>query len=118
MNLQTKILELLVQLIFLKVDYCLLDSDKVFIEYVLKQFDYLEQKRGSDGGMNRSASHMGGNLSGIYESTSTLNNLDILNMDENGSCLLSNSYSIVIYENFDSESEVLDPLNPFDLDTM
>jgi hypothetical protein len=30
-NLQTKILELLVQLIFLKVDYCLLDSDKVFI---------------------------------------------------------------------------------------
>jgi hypothetical protein len=44
-NLQTRILELLTQLIFLKVDYCLLDSDKVFIDYVLKQFEYLEQKR-------------------------------------------------------------------------
>ena len=62
-NLQARILELLSQLIFLKVDYCLLDSDKVFIEYVLKQFDYLEQKRGSDGSISRSASRLGGNVS-------------------------------------------------------
>ena len=82
-NLQARILELLVQLIFLKVDYCLLDSDKVFIEYVLKQFDQLEQKRGSDGGMSRSASRMGGNTT--YESNSTLDNtFDMTSVDENG----------------------------------
>lgn len=47
-NLQFRILELLIQLIFLKVNYSLLDSDKVFIEYVLKQFEFLEQKHCCD----------------------------------------------------------------------
>ena len=87
-NLQARILELLIQLIFLKVDYSLLDSDRVFIDYVLKQFEYLEQKQ--DGAQN----------------------------NENGSNLLSKSYLLDLYENFDSESTMSDPLNPFDLDTM
>ena len=43
-NLQVRVLELLIQLINLKVNYSLLDSDKIFIEHILKQFDYLEQK--------------------------------------------------------------------------
>jgi len=107
-NLQARILELLAQLIFLKVDYCLLDSDKVFIEYVLKQFDHLEQKR--DPSVSTSS---------VFESSSSLSNADsILNLDENGSGLLSNSYSVDIAENFDSETEVIDPLSPFDVDTM
>lgn len=89
-NLQTKILELLTHLIFLKVDYCLLDSDKVFIDYVLKQFEYLEQKR-------------------VDEPNDEI---------ENGANLLAKSYSVDLYEHFDTESSVADPLNPFDLDTM
>ena len=47
-NLQVRVLELLVQLIYLKVNYSLLDSDKIFIEHVLKQFDFLEQKHCSE----------------------------------------------------------------------
>lgn len=89
-NLQTKILELLTQLIFLKVDYFLLDSDKVFIDYILKQFEYLEQKRP-----------------------------DELSEDgENGANLLARSYLTDLNETFDSESSLSDALNPFDLDTM
>ena len=115
-NLQTRILELLAQLIFLKVDYCLLDSDKVFIDYVLKQFDYLEQKRTTEGGMSTSSSRMTG--MGFSDSNSTLNTLDWTAVDENGSGLLANSYSVDLHENFDSETEFSDPLNPFDLDMM
>ncbi len=109
-NLQTRILELLTQLIFLKVDYCLLDSDKVFFDYVLKQFDYLEQKRTGENStlnLNRNKS----------ESSSTLNSFD-LNTDDNGANLLAKSYAVDLYENFDSETSITDPLNPFDLDTM
>ena len=94
-NLQTRILELLIQLVFLKVDYCLLDSDKVFIDYVLRQFEYLEQKRSS---------------SEISSNTSEC--------DETGSNHLSRSYLIDLYENFDSESSISDPLCLFDVDTM
>ena len=48
-NLQVRVLELLIQLIYLKVNYSLLDSDKIFIDHVvLKQFDFLEQKHCSD----------------------------------------------------------------------
>ena len=54
----------------------------------------------------------------MYESNSTLNNCDLMNIDENGGGLLSSSYAVDLYENFDSESEFSDPLNPFDLDTM
>ena len=96
-NLQTRILELLIQLVFLKVDYCLLDSDKVFIDYVLRQFEYLEQKRSSSecsGGSRNSE------------------------CDETGSNHLSRSYIIDLYENFDSESSLSDPLCLFDVDTM
>ena len=108
--MQARILELLTQLIFLKVDYCLLDSDKVFFDYVLKQFDYLEQKRTGENStlnLNRNKS----------ESSSTLNNLD-LNIEDNGANLLAKSYAVDLYENFDSETSITDPLNPFDLDTM
>jgi hypothetical protein len=97
-NLQTRILELLIQLVFLKVDYCLLDSDKVFIDYVLRQFEYLEQKRSSSESSNGSK-----------------NNFEC---DETGSNHLSKSYLVDLYENFDSESSISDPLNIFDIDTM
>jgi hypothetical protein len=99
-NLQTRILELLVQLIFLKVDYCLLDSDKVFIDYVLKQFEYLEQNH------HRTTTE--------FKSSSSAGTVD----EETGAQLLAKSYLVELYENFDSESTHLDPLNPFDVDTM
>jgi hypothetical protein len=38
--------------------------------------------------------------------------------EENGAQLLSKSYLIDLYENFDSESTHLDPLNPFDIGSM
>lgn len=41
-----------------------------------------------------------------------------MNNNINRSSLLAASYSIDLNENFDSESELSDPLNPFDLDTM
>jgi hypothetical protein len=113
-NLQTRILELLSQLIFLKVDYCLLDSDKVFIEYVLKQFDYLEQKRVTDSSHTKN-----NNIYAIYKSNSSLALNYFYNLsEENGSNSLSNSYSIDLYESFDCETMFSDPLNPLDIDTM
>ncbi|KAG8267649.1 hypothetical protein J6590_047234 [Homalodisca vitripennis] len=41
-HLQVAVLSLLTQLVQLRVNYCLLDSDQIFIEFVLKQFDFLE----------------------------------------------------------------------------
>jgi len=41
--LQCQVLMLLSQLVQLKVNYCLLDSDKIFIGFVLKQFEYIEE---------------------------------------------------------------------------
>ncbi|XP_067297352.1 huntingtin isoform X3 [Pseudorasbora parva] len=40
--LQRQVLDLLSQLVQLRVNYCLLDSDQVFIGFVLKQFEYIE----------------------------------------------------------------------------
>uniref|UniRef100_A0A672KV16 Huntingtin n=1 Tax=Sinocyclocheilus grahami TaxID=75366 RepID=A0A672KV16_SINGR len=40
--LQRQVLDLLTQLVQLRVNYCLLDSDQVFIGFVLKQFEYIE----------------------------------------------------------------------------
>lgn len=40
--LQKQVLDLLAQLVQLRVNYCLLDSDQVFIGFVLKQFEYIE----------------------------------------------------------------------------
>uniref|UniRef100_A0AAQ4QRU2 Huntingtin n=1 Tax=Gasterosteus aculeatus aculeatus TaxID=481459 RepID=A0AAQ4QRU2_GASAC len=40
--LQRQVLDLLAQLVQLRVNYCLLDSDQVFIGFVLKQFEYIE----------------------------------------------------------------------------
>ncbi|KAI4485420.1 hypothetical protein M0804_006925 [Polistes exclamans] len=42
-SLQCQVLMLLSQLIQLKVNYCLLDSDKIFIGFVLKQFEFIEE---------------------------------------------------------------------------
>ncbi|KAM7156171.1 huntingtin isoform 1-T1 [Molossus nigricans] len=39
---QRQVLDLLAQLVQLRVNYCLLDSDQVFIGFVLKQFEYIE----------------------------------------------------------------------------
>ncbi|XP_030206419.1 huntingtin isoform X4 [Gadus morhua] len=48
--LQRQVLDLLAQLVQLRVNYCLLDSDQVFIGFVLKQFEFIEvgQFRDSD----------------------------------------------------------------------
>ena len=40
---QGQVLRLLVQLVQLRVNYCLLDSDKIFIGYVLKQLEMVEE---------------------------------------------------------------------------
>nr|CAI5834824.1 unnamed protein product [Callosobruchus analis] len=42
-KLQCQVLQLLSQLVQLRVNYCLLDSDQVFINFVLKQFEYIEE---------------------------------------------------------------------------
>uniref|UniRef100_A0A0A9YYT2 Huntingtin n=1 Tax=Lygus hesperus TaxID=30085 RepID=A0A0A9YYT2_LYGHE len=41
-KLQVEVLALLTQLVNLKVNYCLLDSDQIFIKFVKGQFEYLE----------------------------------------------------------------------------
>ena len=40
---QSQVLQLLIQLVHLRVNYCLLDSDKIFVTYVLKQLDLIEE---------------------------------------------------------------------------
>eukprot|EP00058_Branchiostoma_floridae_P006836 XP_002592324.1 hypothetical protein BRAFLDRAFT_101261 [Branchiostoma floridae] len=49
-TLQRQVLHLLAQLVQLRVNYCLLDSDQIFIGFVIKQFEYIEagQIRGSE----------------------------------------------------------------------
>ncbi|XP_066585967.1 huntingtin isoform X2 [Prorops nasuta] len=42
-ELQCQVLMLLNQLIQLRINYCLLDSEKVFINFVLKQFELIEE---------------------------------------------------------------------------
>ncbi|XP_030848870.1 huntingtin [Strongylocentrotus purpuratus] len=41
--LQQQVLHLLAQLVQLRVNYCLLDSDQIFLNFVIKQFEYLEE---------------------------------------------------------------------------
>lgn len=41
--LQCKVLQLLSNLVQLRVNYCLLDSDQIFIKHVLKQFEFIEE---------------------------------------------------------------------------
>uniref|UniRef100_A0A061QFU3 Putative huntingtin n=1 Tax=Cupiennius salei TaxID=6928 RepID=A0A061QFU3_CUPSA len=41
--LQCQVLDLLAQLVQLRVNYCLLDADQIFIGYVIKQFDFIEE---------------------------------------------------------------------------
>ncbi|KAK7109044.1 hypothetical protein V1264_013160 [Littorina saxatilis] len=43
LELQRQVLDLLTQLIQLRVNYCLLDSDMIFISFVLKQFELIEE---------------------------------------------------------------------------
>nr|CAD7575629.1 unnamed protein product [Timema californicum] len=42
-QLQCRVLLLLIQLVQLRVNYCLLDSDQIFIGFVLKQFEFIEE---------------------------------------------------------------------------
>ncbi|KAJ8914559.1 hypothetical protein NQ315_010023 [Exocentrus adspersus] len=42
-KLQCRVLQLLNQLVQLRVNYCLLDSEQVFIGFVLRQFEYIEE---------------------------------------------------------------------------
>uniref|UniRef100_A0A1B6D7Q0 Huntingtin n=1 Tax=Clastoptera arizonana TaxID=38151 RepID=A0A1B6D7Q0_9HEMI len=46
--LQSAVLSLLTQLVQLRVNYCLLDSDQIFIKFVQKQFEFLELGQISD----------------------------------------------------------------------
>jgi hypothetical protein len=103
-NLQARILELLNELIYLNVDYSLLDTDNTFINIVLKQFEYLEQKQSS-----------GGVGSGGGGTSSSSGAQGIPNEEGNQ---LAEAYATDLSEHFDSESTILDPLNPFDTDTM
>nr|XP_039263514.1 huntingtin-like [Styela clava]XP_039263521.1 huntingtin-like [Styela clava] len=41
-NLQKHVLNLLAQLVQLRVNYCLLDSDQIFIGFIIKQFESIE----------------------------------------------------------------------------
>ena len=43
LELQKQVLDLLAQLIQLRVNYCLLDSDQVFIRFILKQIELIEE---------------------------------------------------------------------------
>ena len=43
MEQQSQVLQLLVQLVRLRVNYCLLDSDMIFINYVTKQLELIEE---------------------------------------------------------------------------
>ncbi|GFR89453.1 huntingtin [Elysia marginata] len=43
LDLQCQVLALLAQLIQLRVNYCLLDSDQIFIGFILKQFEFIEE---------------------------------------------------------------------------
>ena len=40
---QCQVLALLAQLIQLRVNYCLLDSDQIFIGFIIKQFEFIEE---------------------------------------------------------------------------
>lgn len=42
-KLQSEVLQLLSQLVQLRVNYCLLDSEQIFIGFVLKQFEFIEE---------------------------------------------------------------------------
>lgn len=42
-HLQAAVLDLLAQLVHLRVNYCLLDSDQIFIGFVIKQFEFIEE---------------------------------------------------------------------------
>ncbi|XP_045472991.1 huntingtin [Harmonia axyridis] len=42
-KLQGKVLQLLSQLVQLKINYCLLDADQIFINFVINQFEYIEE---------------------------------------------------------------------------
>ncbi|XP_023290265.1 huntingtin [Orussus abietinus] len=42
-ELQSQVLMLLSQLVQLHINYCLLDSDQIFIEFVIKQFEFIEK---------------------------------------------------------------------------
>ncbi|CAL4176844.1 unnamed protein product, partial [Meganyctiphanes norvegica] len=42
-GMQQSVLQLLIHLVQIRVNYCLLDSDQIFIGYVIKQFEYIEE---------------------------------------------------------------------------
>jgi huntingtin len=44
-SLQCQVLMLLSQLVQLHINYCLMDSDQIFIGFVMKQFEFIEEGR-------------------------------------------------------------------------
>ena len=45
LELQQQVLYLLSQLVQQRVNYCLLDYDQVFIGFIIKQFEYIEERQ-------------------------------------------------------------------------
>jgi huntingtin len=43
LQLQSQVIQLLIQLVQLRVNYCLLDADQIFIAFVIKQFEFIEE---------------------------------------------------------------------------
>lgn len=104
-----------------------MDSDKVFIEYVLKQFEHLEQKR-SGGDFTKPSPPSGSSTSNMTSSSSSSSvsssnpvscTAASMYYDErsSGSDILAKCYMVDLHETFDSETLVSDPLSPFDIDT-
>ena len=79
----------------------------MFIDYVLKQFEYIEQKRS------------GGDYVKNNSSGSVINDSCSSSLDErtSGSDVLAKCHMADVSETFDAETLISDPLNPFDLDT-
>ncbi|XP_037081656.1 huntingtin-like [Pollicipes pollicipes] len=48
-DVQNQVLWLLIQLVQLRVNYCLLDADQIFIGYVIKQLEYVEEGQMKEG---------------------------------------------------------------------
>lgn len=83
----------------------------MFIDYVLKQFEHLEQKR-SGGEYSKSSSS-----SSTSSPSSSASCTPSYDEKSSGSEILAKCYMLDLHETFDSETLVSDPLSPFDIDS-
>ena len=114
-NVQARILDLLVQLVFLRVDYLMLDSERVFIDFVLKQFEQLEQLKTTSADQD-SKPLLGGSDGGGAGEDEAIDEQQQQQQQADAGAVLAKSYLTDLYESFDSETSCLDALNPLDTD--